>query len=140
MLLTHSWRSSIVCCLVFSLPSLGVTGVGQLEPRPSLEITHAGVRLPYRTSGVGMDHAPCTNTSRQEAPTVLGGRANRGFPSHNTQLHPHLAQSGFCSTSIQTYMAAIRHMHTEAGFGPPAREHWHQVHYVLLYEVTGNHT
>ena len=43
----------------------------------------------------------------------------------------HLAQSGLRSTSIQTYMAAIRHMHIEAGCDTPAREHWHQVHYVL---------
>ena len=43
----------------------------------------------------------------------------------------YLAQSGLRSTSIQTYMAAIRHMHIEAGLDPPAREHWHQVNYVI---------
>ncbi len=43
----------------------------------------------------------------------------------------YLAQSGLRLTSIQTYMAAIRHMHIEAGLDPPAREQWHQVNYVL---------
>ena len=50
---------------------------------------------------------------------------------HSCTFISHLAQSGLRSTSIQTYMAAIRHMHIKAGFDTPAREHWHQVHYVL---------
>ncbi len=60
-----------------------------------------------------------------------------GVPSMPTAQHTvflfilYLAQSRLCSTSIQTYKAAIRHMHIEAGLDPHAREQWHQVNYVL---------
>ena len=67
-------------CLFYLHPNMGVTGVGQLEPRPQFghHPQWDAVTVPdVRGSGFGVDHAPCTNTSGQEAPAVLGGRGDQ---------------------------------------------------------------
>ena len=115
--------------------SSGSTRQAAVRPRTQLDLTALEELLShYFTGGI----APATAGTYTSAKRRFSEFCLQiGVPPVPAAQHTvalfisYLAQSGLRSTSIQTYMAAIRHMHIEAGLDPPAREHWHQVNYVL---------